>query len=365
MATVHKETRLNRLRDKLQQNGLDTILISQPENRFYLSGFSGSAGYLVISQDHALIATDFRYFQQSERQAPDFQLVKMQGGKPLGWLLEALSQTRPRRLGFEAEDVSFSFYTALKKALAGMPSDQRPRLMATRNLVESLRIVKDPSEMEEIQRAAAMADGALEKVVPGIEAGMTEKQVAWELEKAMREQGADAISFETIVASGPNGALPHHRPGDRVIREGEPIVIDMGARVNGYCSDITRTVVVGTPDEKLKKVYDTVLGAQLTAIATVQSGMTGHDADGLARIVIDKAGYGDKFGHSLGHGIGLAVHESPIVGPRGSTTLEQDMVFTIEPGIYLPGWGGVRIEDMVVLENDKARVITRTPKGLG
>ena len=142
--TVHKETRLNRLRDKLQQNGLDTILISQPENRFYLSGFSGSAGYLVISQDHALIATDFRYFQQSERQAPDFQLVKMQGGKPLGWLLEALSLTRPRRLGFEAEDVSFSFYTALKKALAGMPSDQRPRLMATRNLVESLRIVKDP-----------------------------------------------------------------------------------------------------------------------------------------------------------------------------------------------------------------------------
>ena len=357
--------RTQRLRGHLEAENLDAILISQPENRFYLSGFSGSAGFLVVSRDRAFIATDFRYFEQSARQSPDYALLKMAGPKPFAWFHEALAEIKPRRLGFEASDVSFSFYSVIKRSIAELPSNERPRLMSTRGLVESLREVKEPDEIAEIDRAASFADAALSQVVPAIEPGMTEKQVAWELEKAMRDAGADSISFDTIVASGPNGALPHHRPSDKQIQSGEPVVIDMGARINGYCSDITRTIVVGDADDQLDKVYHTVLDAQLNAIDAVRSGMTGHEADSLARTIIDDAGYGERFGHSLGHGIGLAVHEVPVVGPRGSSVLGKDMVFTIEPGIYIPGWGGVRIEDMVVLENGKVRVITKTPKALG
>jgi Xaa-Pro aminopeptidase len=191
---------------------------------------------------------------------------------------------------------------------------------------------------------------------------MTEAEVAWRIEMAVRSRGAESISFDTIVGSGPNAALPHHRAGDRVLQQREPVVIDMGARYMGYCSDLTRTVVLGQPDETFKKVYDTVLGAQLTAIETVQAGMTGAEADRLARTVIEEAGYGEMFGHSLGHGVGLEVHENPGVGATSSGRLEDGMVFTIEPGIYLSGWGGVRIEDVVVLENGRARVLSRARK---
>jgi Xaa-Pro aminopeptidase len=191
---------------------------------------------------------------------------------------------------------------------------------------------------------------------------MTEKEVAWRMEMAMREFGADGLSFDTIVASGPNGAMAHHMPSDRPIQAGEPIVIDMGAIADGYCSDITRTVVVGEPDETFNKIYDIVLGAQLTAINTVKAGMSGEDCDGLSRMVIAEAGYGDNFGHSLGHGVGLEVHESPRVGPNSPETLEPNMVFTVEPGIYLTGWGGVRIEDIVVLGDDGAKVLSKASK---
>ncbi len=356
------EHRLARLRDKLHERGLDAVLISQPENCRYLSGFTGSAGYLVISAEEAIIATDFRYFEQSALQSPNFKLVKVQGGGMSQWLSEALSIVKAKRFGFEAGHVTFDFYTRLRKMMAELNAAETPRLMSTQNLVESLRVTKDAEELKQIELAARIADAAMEDVVPTIKLGMTEKQVAWELEKSMREHGADSVSFDTIVASGPNGALPHHRPRDRAIQKGDPIVIDMGAKVNGYCSDITRTVTVGQPDDTLTKVYDTVLAAQLTAIATVESGMNGGEADSLARTVIEQANYGENFGHSLGHGIGLAVHENPRVGPNSNSQLEASMVFTIEPGIYVPGWGGVRIEDMVVLENGNARVITKTPK---
>ena len=356
------EHRLARLRDKLHERGLDAVLISQPENCRYLSGFTGSAGYLVISAEEAIIATDFRYFEQSALQSPNFKLVKVQGGGMSQWLSKALSIVKAKRFGFEAGHVTFDFYTRLRKMMAELNAAETPRLMSTQNLVESLRVTKDAEELKQIELAARIADAAMEDVVPTIKLGMTEKQVAWELEKSMREHGADSVSFDTIVASGPNGALPHHRPRDRAIQKGDPIVIDMGAKVNGYCSDITRTVTVGQPDDTLTKVYDTVLAAQLTAITTVESGMNGGEADSLARTVIEQANYGENFGHSLGHGIGLAVHENPRVGPNSNSQLEASMVFTIEPGIYVPGWGGVRIEDMVVLENGKARVITKTPK---
>jgi Xaa-Pro aminopeptidase len=182
------------------------------------------------------------------------------------------------------------------------------------------------------------------------------------METAMRESGAESTSFNTIVASGPNGAMPHHRPTERSIRQSEPIVIDMGARVGGYCSDITRTVVVGEPDETFNKIYDIVLGAQLTAISIVQAGMTGAECDNLSRSVIEEAGYGDSFGHGLGHGVGLAVHESPRVGVESEDRLDLNMVFTVEPGIYLPSWGGVRIEDIVILEKNGSRPLSKARK---
>ncbi|MEE9324140.1 MAG: aminopeptidase P family protein [Dehalococcoidia bacterium] len=356
------ETRLKRLRGKLEEKGLDALLVSQPENRRYLSGFTGSAGYLLISQEHAFIATDFRYFQQVERQSSHFQLVKILQGSLRGWLPDVLSQMKPRRLAFEAHHLSFALYQQLAHVVRHMAPSVRPRLMATAELVESLRAIKDPEELKAIEKAVQIADAAMMEVAPALEPGMSEREVAWRMEAAMREQGADKVSFDTIVAAGPNAALPHHHPSERPIERGEPVVIDMGAQVDGYCSDITRTFCLGSPDDTFKRIYDTVLAAQLAAMEAVGTGMSGHQADALARSVIEGAGYGENFGHSLGHGIGLAVHEQPRLGMNSSVTLEKNMVFTIEPGIYLPDWGGVRIEDMVILGDERAKGLTKSPK---
>ena len=191
---------------------------------------------------------------------------------------------------------------------------------------------------------------------------MTEKEVAWEIERFMREHQSQSVPFEVLVQSGPNSALPHAQPSDRKIGPGEPVVMDIGAKVEGYASDLTRTVCVGKPDAQFKKVYDTVLAAQLAAVALIKEGMTGEHADSLARIVIKEAGHGDAFGHSLGHGVGLAVHEAPRLGPNSTDVLKNSMIFSIEPGIYLPGWGGVRIEDLATLENGRIRVLSAAPK---
>ena len=265
-------------------------------------------------------------------------------------------------MGFGREEVSVALHRRLTQALKKHAPSATARLVATAGIVEALRIRKDREELALLQKAIDITDAAFDRVAPAIVAGDTEASVAWRLEMVMRELGADGPSFDIIVGAGPNGALPHHRAGDRAIREGEPIVIDMGARYKGYCSDLTRTIVLGTPDDTFRRVYDVVLGAQLTAMATVRAGMTGAQADGLARTVIQEAGYGDHFGHSLGHGVGLAVHEQPRVGPTATETLEEGMVFTIEPGVYLSGWGGVRIEDIVILESAGARALSKARK---
>ena len=211
-------------------------------------------------------------------------------------------------------------------------------------------------------RPIEITDAAFEEVSRAVRPGMTEARVAWDLERSMRERGAEGLAFDIIVGAGTNGALPHHRAGERVIQEGESIVIDMGARVGGYCSDITRTVIVGEPDEMFHKIYGIVLGAQLTAINTVQIGMTGEECDSLARDVIAESGYGDNFGHSLGHGVGLAIHENPRVSPKSTDSLDFNTVFTVEPGIYISGWGGVRIEDIVILGEDGATPLSKASK---
>ena len=353
-------SRLDNLSRKLKEKDLDAILISTPENRMYLSGFTGSAGYLLVSRDYAVLATDFRYVEQAGNQSPDFQVIKI--GADWSWLRDLAKEHGPKRLGFESQHVTVAVYRQVAGALKDLPSENRPTLAATSGIVEGLRAVKDSREMGLLQKAIDASDAAMELVTPTIRPGETEREIAWRLEVAMREAGADSLSFDTIVAAGPNGAMPHHRPSDRAVAEGEPIVIDMGARVGGYCSDITRTVCVGEPDETFRKVYDTVLGSQLTAIATVQAGMTAGEADALSRDVIAEAGYGDNFGHSLGHGVGLFIHEYPRVGPKSESPLEAGMVFTVEPGIYLSGWGGVRIEDIVLLGEQGATVLSKARK---
>jgi len=352
--------RLENLRNKLEEKALDAILVSAPENRRYISGFTGSAGYLVVSRDRAVLATDFRYVEQARNQSPDFEVTKV--GSDWAWLMEHLGTAGVKKLGFEGHQMTVVSYQQITKALEDMPSGDRPNFVSTTGIIENLRSVKDAEELALLQKAIDVADAAMEAVSPNIQPGETEREVAWKLEKAMRELGADSLSFDTIVAAGPNGAMPHHMPSDMAIQPSQPIVIDMGAKVGGYCSDISRTVCVGEQDETFRKVYDIVLGAQLTAIATVQTGMNGGDADDLSRSVIAEAGYGENFGHSLGHGVGLVIHEHPRVSPKAENTLEKGMVFTVEPGIYLSGWGGVRIEDVVILQDDGARVLSKARK---
>ncbi len=352
-------SRLETLRLRLAEQGLDAILISQDENRRYLSGFHGSAGYLLIDRGEAVLATDFRYTEQAATQAPDYRIFRIAG--PLAsWLPGLVASVDGGRMGFESEDVSFAFHQRMSEVIAG--GEKKLELVPVTGIVESLRTIKDVDEIAAIERAAEIADAALEQVNGGLRAGTTEKAVAWELEKALRDLGSESIPFEIIVAAGANAALPHHQPSDHAIRKGEPIVIDMGATSGGYGSDISRTLCLGAPDDKFREVYSTVLAAQRTAIEGIEAGMTGQTADALAREVIEKAGYGEAFGHSLGHGVGMVTHEAPTLGPNAEAVLEDGAVFSIEPGIYLSGWGGVRIEDLAVMEKGRPRLLSKARK---
>ena len=352
--------RLGKLRSGIDELGLDAILVSKPENRRYLSGFTGSAGYLLVTANEALLATDFRYVEQAKNQATNFEIVR--STDRWSWLKTILDRLNTIRIGVEADHMSISINQQLISTFKDVPHGEKPVFVPTNSIIETQRTIKDPNEIRGIKTAIEIADTAMMKVTSTIHEGQTEKEVAWNLEKTMRELGADGPSFDTIVASGPNGAMPHHRPSDRTILRGDPIVIDMGAQVNGYCSDITRTICIGDPSETFHKVYDTVLGAQLTAIELIKPGVSGEEADSYARDVINASPYAETFGHSLGHGVGLAVHELPTLGPKSAQVLEKDMVFTIEPGIYISGWGGVRIEDMVLLNTTGVDVLSTADK---
>jgi len=350
--------RLTKLRETLITEGLDAILITQPENRRYLSGFTGSDGALLISQDQAVLATDFRYYEQVEKQAPDFRLAKVTARFET-LLPELIQQVGAKTVGFESAHLTVDQHQKWQEVAEGF------ELVPTKGLVERIRAVKDEGELGKIKKAIALSDEALAHIADFIEPGMTEKEVAWELEVFMRTRGAEKLAFDTIVGSGPNGAMPHATVSERVIQAGEPIVIDMGAVIDGYHSDLTRTICAGRADDKFKEIHAIVLEAQLTAERNIRPGMQGKQADGLARQVIEEAGYGENYGHGLGHGVGLAVHEKPGVGRLSEDVLEPGMVFTVEPGIYLPGWGGVRIEDIVVMRGDGVEVLTQASKALG
>jgi Xaa-Pro aminopeptidase len=367
-----KADRIKKLRARLADQGLDALFVSAPAedihhtlgaNRRYLSGFSGSLGHLLITLDAAFIAVDFRYYEQAERESPEYTLWKAVGGMKK-WLPELVGEAglSGKKLGFESGGITHSMYAAMRDALAELPESDLPQLVPTDGFVEELRAIKEPEELEALRKAVELGDAAFRHVAERIQPGWTEKQVAWEIEKYAREHGAEGLSFPTIVAAGPWGAMPHAQPRDQVIKEGDGVVIDMGVSLDGYMSDLTRTVAVGKPDVRFKEIYDIVLAAQLTAEELVHTGMTGGDAHNIAHKVIEEAGYGECFGHGLGHGVGLQVHESPRVGGTSGDVLQDGMVITVEPGIYLPGWGGIRIEDMGYLKDGKYVNFTTAPK---
>jgi Xaa-Pro aminopeptidase len=353
------EKRIDNLRGQMSVKGVEAVWVSQPDNLVYLSGCEGLEGYLLITQDKAVLVTDFRYLEQAERQSPGFEIFRIQG-RMAAWLPELFQHGGFKKLGFESSHLSFASYQLLCDILkkAGLSIE----LVPFDGLIETIRMVKEAEEIDFIIRAARITGAALEHVEHMLCPGITEKALAWEIEKFMRDNGSQSVPFELIVAAGPNSALPHARPSDYAIKPGEPVVVDIGSKYRNYGSDMTRTFCIGEKDDTFKRVYSTVLEAQMTAIAGIKAGMTGGEADAIARDVITRAGYADAFGHSLGHGIGLVTHENPRVGPNSSDVLGEGMVFTIEPGIYISGWGGVRIEDDVVIENNMLRVISSAPK---
>ena len=374
------DARLTRLRERMAESNLNGFLVSAPvedifhthaANRRYLSGFTGSMGWLLISADYAFIAVDFRYVEQAERECPQFTVFRIYGGIEK-WFADLareanLNGKRPdgratARIGFEPADITVAAFQAIKKAVEAMPEPDRPKLLTAPPIVTEMRAIKEPAEVEALQRAVDVGDAAFSAVAVRIEPGWTERHVALEIESEARRLGAEGLSFPTIVAAGPHGAMPHAQPRDHAIADGDAVVIDMGVIVDGYCSDLTRTIAVGKPDAKFHEIYDIVLTAQRTAEELVRTGMLGEEAHMLAHNVIAEAGHGENFGHGLGHGVGLLIHETPRLARLSKDELTNGMVVTIEPGIYISGWGGVRIEDMVVLENGKARIMTRAPK---
>lgn len=351
--------RLRKLRTSIAERGLDALLLSQPKNLFYISGFTGSSGWLLISGQNAILATDFRYVEQAKRESPDFEIIQTKR-ELRDWFPSLVSDLGWHKLGFEADFISYEGYHKLSEAIETKQANLE--LTPTTGIVEQLRSIKDSKELGFITKAVELVDAAFEQAKAIIRPGITEKEAAWQIEKFLRQEGSEGMPFEIIVASGPNSALPHAHPTEKIIRPNEPVLIDMGARISGYCSDFTRTLFLGKANKTFREIYNIILKAQTTAIQKVESSMDASQADRLARSVIEQAGYGDAFGHGLGHGVGLLVHESPTLGPNSSDSLIDGMVFTVEPGIYLAGQGGVRIEDMVVLENGKARVLTKAKK---
>jgi len=341
--------------------GIDALLVTRLPNVRYLTGFTGSAGAVAVTPDRLLLVTDGRYAEQSRAQleAAGVDATVVIGATQADQLAAVAEVVAGHdRLGVEADGVTW----AQQRDLAGRFGAHE--LVATRDLVEAVRRVKEPAEVARIRAACAIADGALHELLPGLAAGPTEREFALDLEFAMRRRGATKVSFDPIVAAGPNGALPHARPSDRPIGRGELVVIDFGCVVDGYCSDMTRTVSVGDPGPEATRIWETVLASQQAGRAAVAPGVECAAVDGASRGVIDDAGYGEWFVHSTGHGVGLEIHEAPRVARTTTGTLAPGYVVTVEPGVYLPDVGGVRIEDTLVVTSDGAVALTEFPKQL-
>jgi Xaa-Pro aminopeptidase len=341
--------KLTKLREALEANNLDAMLITSPINRRYVTGFTGTAGIAIISLNNARFITDFRYTSQATTQAKDFEVIQHKQGIELE-IKNQLNDLGIKRLGFEQDTVTFSQYESYKAIF-------ETELIPVSGIVEELRSIKTTDELDIMKQAAKIADDAFEHILGYIKPGVKEIDISNEIEFFMRKLGATSSSFDTIVASGERSALPHGVASDKKIQSGELVTMDYGALYQGYCSDITRTVAVGEINEQLRTIYDTVLEAQLRGVDGIKPGITGKEADEITRNYITEKGYGEYFGHSTGHGVGLEVHENPSLASRSEQKLAPGMVVTIEPGIYIPGVGGCRIEDdLVVTESGNERL---------
>jgi len=340
----------------------DTLWIIQSENRRYCSGFTAedpqcneSCGSLLISGEHTLLVTDSRYTLQAEKEAAYFSVKTLKTGL-MDDFPELMKETGTKTLGFEGDYLPWKKHGELKEKLTALSPPVALEPMDS--VIEEMREIKEEAEIRALKDAAHMISRILDELFSQLKPGMTELEAAWQIERLARDAGADGLSFPPIVASGPNGALPHAEPSNRKLRQGEPIIIDAGVKLHGYCSDITRTVFLGSPDKEFADIYRTVRKAQLAALKSARPHMQSTDLDSIARNLIKEAGYGDYFGHSLGHGVGLATHEGPRVGPRNPVTFKPGNVVTIEPGIYIPGKGGVRLEEMVWITETGSEVLT-------
>jgi Xaa-Pro aminopeptidase len=348
--------RVNKLREEMQKDGLDSFLVTSKYNLRYLTNFTGTTGLAVITMDKAFFITDFRYTEQAAAQAQGFEIIK-NVGPIFDEVANIIKKEGLQKLAFEEMHVSFAEYSVLDEIIMA-------ELIPVAGLIEELREVKDPDEILLVRKACEIADAGFSYILETIKPGMTEIEVANLLDFHMRSLGASEVSFETIVASGLRSAMPHGVASEKVIQQGEIITLDFGCYYEGYVSDMTRTFAIGDPGEKIKEIYQIVLDAQLKVIDAAQPGVTGVQLDAVARDYIIKMGYGEAFGHSTGHGIGLEIHEGPNVSFRAEEAFVVGNIITDEPGIYLPGIGGVRIEDDLLITEDGNEPLNHSPKEL-
>jgi len=349
--------RLKTLMDRFRKHGIDGLLLTYGRSLRHLTGYSGSNGCTLVAPGALVFITDFRYKTQAEEQVVDFErrIAEAELFKELATVPWC---SRKHRLGFESTHLTVEQLSRLKELLPEI------ELVPVKELPESIGEVKDDVEIGHIRRAVDICDAVYEEILPLIKPGLREVELAAEIEYRMRRHGSERVAFDAIVVSGERSALPHGEPGSRQIRSGDLVTMDYGARVNGYCSDFTRTVVVGKAGEQQRRIYEITLQAQQAAEEAAEAGKTGREIDAVARNIIAGAGHGDHFGHGLGHGLGLDIHEAPKLSPKSAITLEPGMVATVEPGIYIPGFGGVRIEDVVVIREKGCEVLTQARKDL-
>jgi Xaa-Pro aminopeptidase len=357
--------RISRLRKRMLGQKLDALLVLFQENRHYLSGFTGedtqfdeSAGALIIGHEALILATDSRYEIQARKEASGYDIVCYQKGLAAE-LPSIFNKLKPTRVGFESRRISHDQFFKLKKELDTV--NPSPGLVPVPDMVDGLRLIKDESEIKAIKEAINLAESAFEKTMQWLTPGVSEQEAAWELEKNMRSAGAQSLSFPVIAAFGKNSALPHAIPGNTALKTNEPILFDWGAKLNGYCSDTTRTFVLDKPDAQFQKIFTIVYDAQQKSIESIRPGIRTKQIDDIGRGHIESKGFKEFFGHGLGHGVGLAIHESPSISPIVERDMEikKNMIFTVEPGIYLPDWGGIRLENMVLVTDNGAEVLNR------
>ncbi|MDD3225463.1 MAG: Xaa-Pro peptidase family protein [Clostridium sp.] len=348
--------RIEKLRAVMASKNLDCVLLVGDSNRNYLSGFTGDESFSIITKDNAIFITDSRFTQQAKEQVKDYEII--QYNRPFSIFFgETIKKLNVKNVGFEEDVISYAFYDELSKAVS-------VELIPMRGIVEEIRVIKDKNEVQTIKQAAGIADKAFAHMLDFIKEGKTEREVGLELEFTMKKMGARDLSFPSIVASGVRSCLPHGQATEKILKKGDFLTLDFGCIFNDYCSDMTRTVVIGEASDKMKEIYNVVLKAQENAIKVIKPGIKTCIVDAAARDYIIEKGYGKYFGHSVGHGVGRQIHERPILGPKSTTVLKSGMIVTDEPGIYIPDFGGVRIEDLILVTDTGCEVLSKSPKNM-